>query len=130
MKIRFLAGAGPSSYEISGSVINSIDTFLFPEGASFKGNEETKSAGIYEMEWVGGILHVTLGQMTKAYQVSASSHDWAESDWIDAINYDPSQCYVKATNPQAVALLNSGAAEYFQDTDGKWSVRMIEEVAV
>jgi hypothetical protein len=131
MKIKFLAkGIAPDFYTISGSVINGIDTAPFTEDAAFIGNEETKNAGIYGMEWVGGELLITLGQITKAYQFPVNSHDWAESDWIDAVNYDPSQCYVKATNPQAVELLDSGQAEYFQDTDGAWTVRMIEEVAV
>jgi hypothetical protein len=131
MKIKFKAlYDAPAVYSVSGSVINGIDTSLFTEGAVFKGNEETKNAGIYGMEWVGGELLITLGQITKAYQFPVNSHNWAESDWIDAVNYDPSQCYVKATNPHAVELLTSGQAEYFQDTDGKWTVRMIEEVAV
>jgi hypothetical protein len=128
MKIKFLArDKSPRFYSISGSVINGIDTALFPEGATFIGATETDDAGVYGMEWVGGILHVTLGQMTKMVEFPIAAR---EGDWIDAADYDPAHCYVKAASPLAVELLDSGQAEYFQDTDGKWSVRTIEGVAV
>ncbi|RUR43382.1 hypothetical protein [Vreelandella populi] len=127
MKIKFLAkGTAPNSYDISGRIINGIDVSLFPARATFTGNEETQAAGIYGMQWVDGVLHVSLGQMTKAYQFPVYSHDWEEGNWIDATDYDRSKCYVKATNPQAVALLDGDQAEYFRDNDGKWSVRMTE----
>ncbi|MBZ5486885.1 hypothetical protein HW452_05035 [Halomonas aquamarina] len=128
MKLKFLAkGFAPVSYNISGAVINGIDTSLFVDGSRFVGNEDTQEAGIYNMEWVDEELCVTLGQMTKAYQVNVGSNGWREGDWIDAEDYDPTRCYVVATNPRAVALLEGGVAEYFQDADGAWTVRIIEK---
>ncbi|MCE7520314.1 hypothetical protein LZG37_19430 [Halomonas titanicae] len=126
MKLKFLAGAGPVFYEINGSVINGIDTSLFAEGDTFTGSDETDAAGIFSMQWLNGELHVTLAQMTKAYQVTVSSHDWREGGWIDATDYDPTTCYVVAARPKARVLIDSGHAEYFQDNDGCWTVRMVE----
>jgi hypothetical protein len=128
MKIKFLAkGIAPRSYNISGSVINGIDTAPFVEGSVFVGNESTKEAGIFNMQWVNGELHVTLGQMTKAYDLTIYSHDWAEGEWINASDYSPAVCYVVASRPKASYLIESGHAEYFQDTDGRWTVRMINK---
>lgn len=127
MKIKFLAkGFAPKSYDINGETINGIDVSLFPQGGTFVGNDVTLAAGIYGVHWDNGVLHVTLGQMTNAYQFPVASHDWREGEWIDAADYDPAACYVKATNPQALVLLESGKAEHFQDADGKWTVRMID----
>lgn len=125
MKLKFLAGSGFTAYDIAGDVINGIDVSPFIEGSTFQGNEETKAAGIFDMFWQAGELHIVLAQAT-----STTGLSWAprEGEWIDAIAYDPSARYVVATNPQALALLQGGEAEYFQDTDGKWSVRMIESV--
>lgn len=91
----------------------------------FVGNESTKAAGIFNMQWVDGELYITLGQMTKAYELTIYSHDWIQGEWIDASDYNPSVCYVMASSPKARYLIESGYAEYFQDIDGRWSVRMI-----
>lgn len=127
MKLKFLAGAGPASYQVSGTVINGIDFSAFIEGSKFVGNEETRAAHIYGAEWVNGELVVTLAQPTANYEMPVYSHDWAEGEPIDAAEYDPQGRYVQATNPQALELLESGKAEYWRDPDtGAWTVRMIE----
>jgi len=124
MKLKFLSkGFAPAAYSIDGTTINGIDTTLFPVGASFAGSDETLEAGIFDMFWHEDDLHVVLGQMTKMTQFPIAGR---EGEWIDAVNYDASERYIVATDPHALALLESGHAEYFQDTDGKWSVRMIE----
>ncbi|RUR34465.1 hypothetical protein [Vreelandella nanhaiensis] len=126
MRLKFLAGAGPASYNIEGSMIEGIDTSLFVEGAQFVGNEQTHAAGIFDMFWKGGERHVVLAQPTKT-----SDMPWAARDagWINAADYDPQARYVAATNPQALALLESGKAEYWRDSvDGAWTVRAIEMV--
>jgi hypothetical protein len=128
MKLKFDATmTGPKEHAIGQGHINGIDLTNFPDNARFLGNEETRIAGIRNVEKRDGVLYVTLEQ--KIYMTDMRI-DARCSDWIDAADYDPTQCYVKAANPQAVELLASGAAEYFQDTEGGWSVRMIEEVAV
>lgn len=127
MKLLFLAGAGPASYEVSGAVIDGIDFSVFTEGSKFVGNEETRAAHIYGAEWVNGELLVTLAQPTDNYQMPVYSHDWTEGEPIDAAEYDPQGRYVQATNPQAIELLESGQAEYWRDPEsGAWTVRMIE----
>jgi len=127
MKLKFLPGAGPVSYQVSGTVINSIDFSLFIEGAKFIGNEETRAAHIYGAEWVNGELLVTLAQPTANYEMPVYSHDWTAGEPIDATQYDPQGRYVQATNPQALDLLESGKAEYARDPEtGAWTVRMIE----
>lgn len=124
MKIKFLAkGVAPAVYEINGTVVNGIDTALFPVGASFTGNDETLAAGIFDMFWQEDALHVVLGQMTKMTQFPIAGR---EGEWIDAADYDPTQRYIVATDPKAVALLESGEAEWVQDTDAKWTVQMVE----
>ena len=47
---------------------------------------------------VQGEIWVTLQQSALPYQVPTNSHDWKESDWIDAADYDPNQCYIVPTN--------------------------------
>jgi|TARA_R110001583_G_scaffold192029_1_gene358058 hypothetical protein len=125
MKLLFLAKSkAPTSYNISGPVINNIDTGLFVEGSKFVENEETREAGIYDMYWRDGVRYVVLAQPAKTTGIP-----WAarEGEWIDATDYSPSQRYVVSTNHHALALLENGAAEYWQDmADGKWTVRMIE----
>lgn len=128
MKLKFLAkGFVPADYSISGSIINGIDTSLFTEGSIFTGSHETQAAGIYSMQWIGGELHVMLGQKTCGYQIPGCCSDWREGDWIDVGDYDPDACYVVATDPKAAAMLASGEAEYWRDpADGKWTVRYVE----
>lgn len=128
MKIKFLAkGAAPDFYSISGAVINGIDTSLFTEGSIFIGDAETQSAGVYNIEMIGGEIHAALGQTVKAYQIPGRCSDWWEGDWIDVADYDSDACYVVATDPEVAAMLASGAAEYWRDpADGKWTVRLVE----
>lgn len=123
MKLQFLAKSlAPTVYDISGSVINGIDTRLFVEGSQFMGNEDTGAAGIFNMFWDGGELHVVLAQPTKTLDVPWSAR---ASDGVDSQTYDPAARYVEATNPQALALIDEGQAAYWRDPeDGAWTVRM------
>ncbi|MGQ7253990.1 hypothetical protein [Vreelandella titanicae] len=124
MKIKFLAGGDKIQHSIQGSMVNGINTSLFTEGSTFLGSEETLSAGIFDMFWDGGELHVVLAQSSKTMGIPWGAR---EGEWIDGNDYDPSQRYIAATNPRALALLASGEAEYWQDpVDGKWTVRYIE----
>ncbi len=127
MKLKFLAGAGPASYQVDGTAINGIDFSLFTEGAKFVGSEETQASYIYGAEWVDGQLVVTLAQPTDNYEMPVYSHDWASGEPIDAVEYDPQGRYVRATNPHVAELLDSGQAEYARDPEtGAWTVRPIE----
>lgn len=125
IRLTFVAKAGaPERYVVHQGVINGIDTSLFAEGATFIGSDETRAAGIYGMEWLSGQLHITLGQMA-----ANSGIAWAArgGNPINAADYDPDARYVQATNPHAVALLESGQAEYWRDpATGAWTVRMID----
>ncbi|WP_404466267.1 hypothetical protein LG331_08255 [Vreelandella aquamarina] len=124
MKLKFLAGAGPAEYVISGAVINGIDVSPFTEGAQFVGDDQTRAAGIFDMSWREGELHVVLAQPTQTTGIPWCARD---AGWIDADAYDPLARYVTATNPQALALLDSVQAEYWRDPEtGAWTVRPIE----
>lgn len=124
MKLIFLARPGPSSYTIKATVINGIDVSPFTEGAKFVGDDQTRAAGIFDMFWQEGELYVVLAQPTETTGIAWGARD---AGWIDAAAYDPQARYVQATNPQALALLESGQAEYARDPDsGAWTVRMID----
>ena len=130
MKLIFLAAAGPASYQVNGTVINGINFALFTEGSKFIGDEQTKAAHIYGAEWLNGELMIRLAQPTKDYEISINSHDWSAGEPIDASEYDSQGRYVRATNPQAIKLLESGDAEYWRDpTTGAWTVRLIQPEA-
>jgi len=101
MKIKFKAkGIQQPNYTIVVSTINDIDLSLFPVGGKFIGDEATQAAGIYDVEYVDSELHVTLAQTGLAYQCQPTngSHDWVESDWIDATEYDDNTVYILATS--------------------------------
>ncbi len=124
MQLKFLAGAGPAQYIIHDAMINGIDVSPFTEGAQFVGNDQTKAAGIFDMFWQEGELHVLLAQPTETTGVPWGARD---TGWIDAATYAPEARYVAATNPQAVTLIESGQAEYWRDpTTGAWTVRLIQ----
>ncbi|WP_445012168.1 hypothetical protein [Vreelandella stevensii] len=123
MKLSFLAGAGPAEHAINGAVINGLDVSPFTEGSQFVGDDQTRAAGIFDMFWQEGKLHVLLAQPTQTTGIAWGARD---AGWIDADAYDPQARYVQATNPQALALLESGKAEYARDpVTGAWTVRMI-----
>lgn len=122
MKLKFLAGAGKLVYSIQGSVIEGIDTSSFVEGSKFFGNEETQSAGIFNMFWEDGELHVVLAQPTSTTGIPWSARD---NGWIDAGDYIPGKRYVAATDPNALALIAEGKAEYAL-IDGKWTVSAVD----
>lgn len=108
-------------YVINGSVINGIDVALFPEGATFTGDETTAAAGIYNVERINGELHVTLGQRGLLYECAPTnrSHDWlGTGEWIDAADYNPESCYIVATSAPE-------GAEYLRRPDG-WTVVLPE----
>ncbi|MBT2772919.1 hypothetical protein J7J47_11865 [Halomonas sp. ISL-60] len=119
MNLKFLAkGAAPQSYAVAGEVVNGLDLSVFPEGATYTGSDVTLTAGIYNVERINGELFVTLGQCCVAYECSTvnGSHDWAESEWINSADYDPSNCYIVATSAPP-------AAEYVKRENG-WTVKM------
>ena len=121
MKLKFKAIGGDNpSYTISGERINSLDLSVFPEGGVFIGNEATQAAGIYNVARINGELFVTLAQRGLAYQCSPTngSHDWSESDWIDAASYNPGTCYIIATSAPM-------GAEYHRTAEG-WTVCLPE----
>jgi len=124
MKIKFLAGAGPSEYAISGTFVNGLDVSPFIEGAQFVGDDQTRAAGIFDMFWREGDLHVVLAQPTLTIGLPWGARD---TGWIDSATYDPQSRYVAATNPNALQLLGSGQAEYWRDpATGAWTVRLIQ----
>lgn len=98
MKLKFLAKGQPQpDYSISNSNVNGVNLSVFPEGGKFVGNEQTRAAGIYNVEHDGELV-VTLGQHGLAYECCPvnGSHDWRESDLIDASDYIHGTCYIKA----------------------------------
>ncbi|BCB62249.1 hypothetical protein HaloA020_29500 [Halomonas sp. A020] len=123
MKLKFLAGAGPASYAISGLVVNGFDLSPFSEGAQFVGNDQTRASGIFDMTWSESELHVVLAQPTQTGDIPWGAR---AAGWFDAATYDPEARYVEATNSQAIELIESGKAEYWRDpTTGAWTVRLI-----
>ena len=87
MKIKLLATADAPIYSIVDEAINGIDLSPLEYGGEFVGDDETRAAGIRDAERdVSGELHVTLCQ-------AVGPGHWAESDWIDASNYDPNAIY-------------------------------------
>lgn len=124
MKIKFKAkGAPQPDYVIIAKTINGIDLSVFPEGGQFIGDETTNAAGIYEVTRTNGELFVTLAQRGLAYQCPPTngSHDWTESDWIDAADYHPDTCYI-------IAYAAPLGAEYHRTDDG-WTVKIPEQEA-
>lgn len=106
-------------YTISGEVINGIDLSIFPADATFKGNADTDAAGIYNVERIDGELYITLGQHGLLYECTPvnGSHDWlGTSEWMDADDYDPEQCYI-------VATAAPDDAEYVKRAEG-WTVKV------
>ena len=93
MKIKFLATAQAPEYKINGEIINGIDLSLLEEGDKFTGNEETREAGIRDAYRENGDLYVVIKQVAGA---NRKETHWRESDWIDAGDYDPESCYIKA----------------------------------
>lgn len=94
MKIKFLPTQQQFTHTIIGENINGIPLSEIQDGESFA-LPEMRAAGIRKAERINGELFVTLEQSCIAYQYPVSSHDWRESDWIDAADYDPAQCYCK-----------------------------------
>lgn len=122
MKLKILAGPVDFNYEISGDVINGIDTSLFTEGSTFTGNEETLASGIYGMEWVSGELVVTIAQKGILYECQPinGGHYWHEApSLIDVSEFDASQCYIVATGAP-------DGAQYVKRDDG-WTVVLPEQ---
>ena len=60
MQLKFLAGAGPAEYTINGSEINGIDVSPFTDGSRFVGDDQTRSAAIFDMYWQEGELRANL----------------------------------------------------------------------
>lgn len=115
MKIKFLATrVAPLNHSISGSAVNDIDISAFVEGSRFTGNDDTRAAGIVNMYWEGGDLHIVLGQKYTRYEIPTNRQYWSESDWIDVADYDPDRCYIVATTAPE-------NAEYVKRDNG-WTV--------
>lgn len=118
MKIKIKANSRKDVVNtVSGSTVNGLDLSAFPEGASFVGNEETHNAGIFNVERNNGELQVTIGQCGLAYECSSmsGSYDWRGSEeLIDAADYDPDKCYIRAASAPE-------GAEYVKRDNG-WTV--------
>ena len=103
MKIKF--HATPKHYDntVTGTTVNGFDFSEIPADIQIQPLPETlRNAGIRAAETdSNGELWVTLQQAALAYQVPTNSHDWAESDWINAAGFDTNQCYIVPTNAPA-----------------------------
>lgn len=95
MKVKFTVGQN-FDYTISSDTINGIDLSEIQEGESFS-LPEMRDVGVIKAKRANGGLYVTLQQACTAYRVPVGSHDWRESDWIDAADFDPNTCYIKPT---------------------------------
>lgn len=121
MQLRFKAkGISQPDYQISGETINGLDLLVFPEGGKFIGDDTTQAAGIYDVTRENGELFVTLAQNGVGYECRPTngSHDWGESDWIDAATFDNATCYIVASSAPP-------DAEYVK-RDGGWTVALPE----
>lgn len=120
MQITFVAKASaPMTLIISGTVINGFDLSQFPEGATFKSNDDTNVAGIHHIERTSAGLFVTLSQRVNAYECQPvdGGHNWEDTrEWIDAADYDPHRCYIVATSAPE-------GAEYVKRETG-WTVTL------
>ncbi|MGP7732921.1 hypothetical protein [Oceanimonas smirnovii] len=125
MKLKFKAfGTKQPVCNVIEGRVNNFDISEFPEGGQFVGNDATLAAGIYDASRINGELFVTVAQCGLAYQCTPinGSHDWAESDWIDAANYNPDTCYIIATSAPE-------SAEYHRTDDG-WTVKLPEQEVI
>ena len=112
-------------YIIDGNLVNGVDTSLFDQESYFIGNDETLEAGIYDMYWLDGHLHITLGQKAKTTDFSWGAR---ESGWIDLSEYSPVARYIAATDEVALEMIANGQAEYWRDPeDENWTVRLVEQ---
>lgn len=101
MKLKFKAkGTLQPDYTIDNSTINGVDLSQFPQGGQFIGDESTRAAGIYDVSYDGSDLIITLAQRGLSYECGPTngSHDWQESDLIDATEYDENTCYIIASS--------------------------------
>lgn len=113
MKLKFLAKGQPQpEYSISGTTINGVDLSAFPQCGKFILTDEMREKGIYNVDHDGELI-VTLGQRGLAYECCPTngSHDWRESDLIDASKYNPNTCYIKAiSKPEGAKYKKVGNA--------------------
>lgn len=96
MKLKFLATTNYFNNTISGDVINGIDLSEIPNGTAISPlPEPLREAGIIAVERdQTGELFVTLQQSCLSYEYPVTSHDWKESPWIPASQFDPDTCYI------------------------------------
>lgn len=94
MKLKFLPTQQNFTHTVTGETIDGIDLSEILDGESFS-LPEMSAVGIRKAERIDGELFVTLEQCCIAYRYPVSSHDWRESDWIDADDFNPNQCYCK-----------------------------------
>lgn len=96
MKIKILALIKYVQNTISGETVNGIDLSEIPNGTKiFPLPEPLTEAGITAVERdETGELFVTLQQACLSYEYPVTSHDWKESEWIPASQFDPDTCYI------------------------------------
>lgn len=94
MKLKFLATRKNFSYEIVGENINDIPLSEIQNDEVFE-LSEMKAVGIRKAERINGELFVTLEQKCIEYRYPVKSHDWRESDWLDADTTNILLCHCK-----------------------------------
>lgn len=94
MKLKFLPTRKHFTYEIDGENINNIPLSEIQEGESFS-LPEMAAVGIRKAERIDSELFVTLEQSCIAYYYPVQSHDWRESDWLDADSTNIHTCHCK-----------------------------------
>lgn len=99
---------------ISGKSVNGIDLSVIPPSTAILPlPPELRDAGILAVHTdETGELFVTLQQACLSYEYPVTSHDWKESDWIPAEEFDPNKCYI-------IPLSVQGKTDYelvFRDT--------------
>lgn len=121
--MKLLVNAAPygsvATNNIKGEMVNGIDLSNFPEGGTLILSADILAAGIYDVERINGVLHVTIGQCGLPYEchyVNGEIEWHGTGEWIDAADYDPSRCYIVATSAPE-------GAEYVKRENG-WTVTL------
>ena len=93
MKLIFAPTNNHHDYTINGETINGIDLSDVLEGEKWD-LPELRAVGIREVSRQDGELLAVLQQ--KHGKMPGISQDWESGEPIDAEDYDPDQCYIRA----------------------------------